>query len=202
MDWLKEQLKESKSKVLLPRYWDHKDFGISNPNNPVVGISWYEASAYCERLFQNWDALPESKANPGAKPQMVRLPLETEWVIAAGGEIPSGRYPWDEAGKETTLLKEKIRRSNISESGVGHTTPVNAYPLGKSLFGVMDMVGNVWEWQANYSGQEYAGQKALGLRGGSWDDDENYARVSIRFDDGPLLRINLVGFRVVVFPSG
>jgi formylglycine-generating enzyme required for sulfatase activity len=150
LDWLQEQLEESKSKVLLPRYWDDEDFGKTNPNHPVVGISWYEASAYCEWLFQNWEVLSESKANSPLKPQAIRLPLETEWATAAGGEEPAGRYAWDEVGKQTTSLKEIVRRANTNESGIGYTTSVNAYPLGKSPFGVMDMSGNVWEWQANY----------------------------------------------------
>ena len=196
INWLKEQFEESNSKVLIPHYWDDKDFGISNPNNPVVGISWYEANAYCEWLLQNWDSLKESKAN-ALIPETIRLPLETEWVIAAGGEEPEGRYPWDKAGKETTLLKEKIRRVNIAESGIGHTTPVDAYPLGKSPFDVMDMIGNVSEWQANYWEDDYDAQI---LRGSTWDDDGSLARVSIREFERPYYGNEGIGFRVVVFP--
>jgi formylglycine-generating enzyme required for sulfatase activity len=194
VDWIKEQLKEAKTKVLLPRHWNDKNFGKANPNNPVVGISWYEASAYCEWLLSNWDSLAESKANPSAKPQAVRLPLETEWVTAAGGEKPSGRFPWDEPGKATTTLKDILRRANVGESEIEHTTPVNQYPLGKSPFGVMDMAGNVWEWQANYRDQK---QGWLGLRGGSWGSNGDFARVSLRFCDPPGNLWNDHGFRLV-----
>ncbi|MBK8784743.1 MAG: SUMF1/EgtB/PvdO family nonheme iron enzyme [Anaerolineales bacterium] len=38
----------------------------------------------------------------------------------------------------------------MEESGIAHTTPVFTYPLGKSTLGVMDMAGNVWEWQAKF----------------------------------------------------
>ncbi len=199
VDWLKEKLEESESKVLLPRDWNKGDFGISNPNNPVVGISWYEACAYCEWLFQNWDSLSEGKANFALTPKTIRLPLETEWVTAAGGEVHDGRYPWDEAGKVTILLKDKLRRSNISDSRIGHTTPVNAYPLGQSPFGVMDMAGNVWEWQVNYQNMK---KDWLGLRGGSWYYDEKVARVSIRYSSHPDGRSSDLGFRVVLLPSG
>jgi len=200
LDWLQEQLEESKSKVLLPRYWDDEDFGKTNPNHPVVGISWYEASAYCEWLFQNWEVLSESKANSPLKPQAIRLPLETEWATAAGGEEPAGRYAWDEVGKQTTSLKEIVRRANTNESGIGYTASVNAYPLGKSPFGVMDMSGNVWEWQANYYRK---GQDWLGLRGGSWSFNVVNARVSIRYLNVlPNFRSRYLGFRVVLLPSG
>jgi formylglycine-generating enzyme required for sulfatase activity len=195
LNWVREELKKSKSKVLIPRYWDAKNFGRENPNHPVVGISWYEANAYCEWLFQNWHALPESKANPSLKPQAIRLPLEIEWEQAAGGVQPEGRYPWDEPGKATTSLKEILRRANVNGSGSGYTTSVNAYPLGKSPYGVMDMAGNVWEWQSNYYGKNH---DFLGLRGGSWFDDVGSARVSIRSIVPPNLRDSGIGFRVSV----
>jgi formylglycine-generating enzyme required for sulfatase activity len=198
LDWLQEQLKALESKVLLPRHWDDENFGKANPNHPVVGITWYEAGAYCEWLFQNWDALSESKANPPLKPQAIRLPLETEWATAAGGDEPKDRYPWDDPGKVTTSLKEVLRRANIEESGTGHTTPVNAYPLGKSPFGVMDMAGNVWEWQANFYDKHH---DDLSLRGGSWLNYVGYARVSILSVLPDYGNLNF-GFRVVVLPSG
>ena len=199
LDWLQEQLKKSKteSKVLLPRQWDDKNFGKSNPNHPVVGISWYEASAYCEWLFQNWNILSESKANSSLKPHAIRLPLETEWVTAAGGEEPEGRYPWDETGKETTSLKEVLRRSNINDNEIGHTTSVNVYTLGKSPFGVMDMAGNVWEWQVNYRNEK---ENWLGLRGGSWTRNHSYARVAISHYHPAYNWYFGIGFRVAVPP--
>jgi formylglycine-generating enzyme required for sulfatase activity len=61
------------------------------------------------------------------------------------------------------------------------------------------MSGNVWEWQANYSAKE---KRYLGLRGGSWFVVEVDARVSFRYFNLPLNRFNLIGFRVVAFPSG
>ena len=193
LNWLQTELKKANSKVLLPRYWDHKDFGKSNLNNPVVGISWYEASAYCEWLFQNWENLSESKANQRLKPKAIRLPLETEWVTAAGGENTAERYPWDEAEKATTSLKEIIRSANIGESSIGHTTPVNTYLRGASPYGVMDMAGNVLEWQMNLIDME---NNFRGLRGGSWDFNLVSARVAFRYGYGPLYWNYFVGFRV------
>jgi formylglycine-generating enzyme required for sulfatase activity len=197
MDFLQEELKKAEAKVLFPRFWEHKDFGKSNPHNPVVGISWFEANAYCEWLFRNWEQLPESRENPQLKPQAIRLPLETEWIAAAGGEIPEGRYPWDEPGSVTTSLKVIMQRANVEQSGIGHTTSVFAYPLGKSPFGVMDMVGNVYEWQANFYAKDF---EWLAFRGGSWYLNQYVERVTGRqffHLSRPNKAWNDYGFRVV-----
>lgn len=194
-DFYKENSKDEK---LIPRYWSDENFGIANPENPVVGISWYEANAYCNWLMRNWNRLAESKANSSLRPKLMRLPLDTEWTIAAGGEIPKNRYPWDLAGKATTDIKEIVKRANISESNIGHTTPVNAYLRGASPYGVMDMSGNVWEWQANYKNMK---EGWLGLRGGSWRGSEVIARVAIRYSRvNPHSWVNFIGFRVCASP--
>lgn len=196
-DWLQEATKES-GLPLKPRFWDDENFGISNPDNPVVGVSWYEANAYCNWLMKHWNELVESRANSRLSVKQIRLPLDIEWTVAAGGESPTGRYPWDVAGKATTDKKEIARRANVA-GNVGHTTPVNAYLRGASPLGVMDMAGNAWEWQANYRNMK---EGWLGLRGGSWRNSVNVARVSIRNLNHPFNWDNDIGFRVVVFPSG
>ena len=200
-DFLQEEFKKAKSKTLLPRFWDHDDFGRSNPYHPVVGISWYEASAYCEWLFHNWDHLAEGRENSQLKPKLIRLPLEMEWTTAAGGGTPANRYPWDEAGSATTSLKVILQRANVEESGIGHTTPVFVYPLGKSPHGVMDMAGNVWEWQANFIIKDY---EWLAFRGGSWYYNQFVERVSGRqffHISRPNKAWNDYGFRVMSLPA-
>ncbi|RJP50118.1 MAG: TIR domain-containing protein [Anaerolineaceae bacterium] len=194
-NWLNEQLVRAKSKILLPRYWNDKNFGKSNPNNPVVGITWYEASAYCEWLSHNWNSLLENKANLTVKPQSIRLPLESEWIHAGGGATPHDRYPWNQLGEITESTYEIVKRANVNESKIEKTTPVNQYPLGVSPYGVMDMAGNVWEWQANYG---HSNDTSLVLRGGSWQSNIYGVRVSSRYDFGlPQDQGNHVGFRVV-----
>jgi formylglycine-generating enzyme required for sulfatase activity len=200
-DWLQ---KESQNKdndfqdgALLPRYWRDPRFGIARRNAPAVGISWYEASAYCKWLLENWENLDEGKQGL-AKPKLIRLPLEKEWAIAAGGEDPEDRYAWDKKGA-TTKIEDLPRFANTNKSGINRTTPVWMYPQGESTKGVMDMSGNVWEWQANYRDLKNGW---LGLRGGSWDYYAGFARVAIRFNLRPLSWFNYVGFRVAVLPSG
>jgi len=194
---LKEKMGKSKNPP-LPLYWGDENFGSANPENPVVGITWFEANAYCNWLLRHWNELAESRANLGLHPHLIRLPLDAEWTIAAGGETPKNRYPWDLSGKETTDEKEIVRRANVSESHIGHTTPVNAYLRGVSPHGVMDMAGNVWEWQANYQNMK---EGLLGLRGGSWLLIRDFARVSVRNAIRPYLWDSFIGFRVACLPS-
>jgi formylglycine-generating enzyme required for sulfatase activity len=181
--------------VLLPRYWREARFGISRRHAPVVGVTWYEASAYCNWLLLNWDDLEEGKQGL-AKPELIRLPTEKEWASAAGGEDPEERFAWG-------VLKDKkeiVRFANTEESGIGRTTPVWMYPLGESIKGVMDMAGNVWEWQANYLNVK---EGWVGLRGGSWGYDVDGARVAIRDYGRPYYGWDShFGFRVALLPSG
>jgi formylglycine-generating enzyme required for sulfatase activity len=202
LKWLQEQLKDytyfpRETWKVEPRYWDDSEFGIAKPNNPVVGITWFEANAYCKWLATHWKDLPEFYVNSGFEKYQARLPLENEWKIAAGGDLPEGRYPWDEPGKAMTDAEEINRRANVAEK-IGHTTPVNQYREGISPYGVMDMAGNVWEWQMNYSNIK---EGWLALRGGSWRDIRNPARVSSRLDDLPLYVWGSYGFRVLFAPS-
>ena len=201
-DWLRHTTRRV-GFPLQPKFWDAENFGNTNPDNPIVGVSWYEACAYCHWLKQHWQELDESQAAPDLQIKQSRLPLDLEWTAAAGGDNPQWRYPWDGSATTITDFAEIMRRANIFQSQVGHTTRVNAYPNGASPYGVMDMAGNVWEWQANDSGEEYEGKQRMRARGGAWDSYVESARVSIRDSRLPVrhLRRNNLGFRVVVLPS-
>jgi len=197
-DWLQDALKNESRDVqdgmLLPRYWRDPRFGIARKTTPVVGITWYEANAYCKWLLANWDDLQES-AHGLEKPGEIRLPTEAEWEFAAGGTQPKDRFAWDRPGEVTPNEKVPLF-ANTYESGINRTSPVWTYPQGESHpHKVMDMSGNVWEWQANYSRDS---RQYLGLRGGSWSGDVGGARVSSRADNHPNSHWGSLGFRVVV----
>lgn len=99
--------------------------------------------------------------------------------------------------KAITSLKVLLQRANIEESGMAHTTPVFAYPLGKSPLGVMDMAGNVWEWQANFINKEF---ERLAFRGGPWYLNQFVECISGRLFfhiSRPIKAWNDYGFRVV-----
>lgn len=172
-----------------------KGFDKGKENHPAVQVTWHEAQKYVKWLNENFTAqLP--------KRLIFRLPSEAEWEKAARGT--DGRaYPWG-----NTFDKNKC---NTSEGGKKDTTPVGLYsPQGDSPYGCVDMAGNVWEWtrslykpypyQAN-DGREDEKDKSSnrGLRGGSWDDGQNLARVSARNNDHPVGPWLYNGFRVVVF---
>ena len=196
-DWVQKNLNDEdnlvENGVLYPRYWRDPRFGSARRTAPVVGISWYEASAYCKWLLANWEQLDEGKQGL-PKPGEIRLPLEAEWQTAAGGIEPKERFAWGVLKDE----KEITRFANTDESDINKTTPVWMYPQGRSPHDIMDMSGNVWEWQANFYDKDH---DYLGLRGGWWFDFLDGARVAYRFGNPPFVGYDGIGFREVFFPS-
>lgn len=178
------KLKE-KEQWTEPAYWRMADW--NRPDHPVVGVSWYEAMAFCRWL---------SHLNG----QPITLPTEQKWQRAAQGE--DGReYPWGNQNPHAGLCNW--------ERTVDETTPVAAYPAGASPFGVMDMSGNVWEWCATEweNGVEKGnGRKTHLLRGGSWSSDSRLSlRAANRSPKDPNTRLSpayrthvTVGFRCVL----
>lgn len=168
-----------------PAWWD--DAAYTGPNQPLVGVTWYEARAYCA-----W--LSELVGHP------CRLPSEAEWEAAVrGGRMR--RYPWGHRFDPT--------RANTVEGRVLRTTPVGVYPHVGPL-GLWDGAGNVWEWTTTlykpYPYRAEDGREDLTapgwrvLRGGSWGSDRRFARCAYRTGLHPGNFSYFVGFRVV-FPG-
>ncbi len=196
--------------VTEPEYWRHSRFGRERRGYPVVGVSWYEAMAYCrwltDLLRRAEDDLPEPDrvlvADLVAKATQVQLPTETEWVAMAGGVKDKDRYPWDPPGGPATVSETAIlARANTKEAGLGGPSPVAMYPTGDSKsFGLMDLAGNVWEWtMSESSGSVYI------LRGGAYYWDQRAARCAARDYASPDAHVSdfNYGFRCVspVSPS-
>jgi formylglycine-generating enzyme required for sulfatase activity len=190
-EWLQQALKyqkDSQDGILYPEYWNDAALGVRRKNTPVVGISWWEANAYCRWLYENWEQQEEGKIYP--KPLEVRLPNESEWLLAASNN-GKGAYPWGILENYENI----IFYANTDESDIGKTTPVWMYKLGESqIYKIMDLSGNVWEWQANYvdDAPDY-----FSIRGGAWTYSHRHARLAIRDYLHPGHRSRDVGFRVL-----
>jgi formylglycine-generating enzyme required for sulfatase activity len=173
-----------------PRFWH--DARFDKPNQPVIGLSWYECVAYCRWL----------SAETG---QFYRLPTEAEWEKGARGG--DGRvYPW---GNE--FDPDHLNGRGPGDRQVCASTPVGIYPTGVSPFGLFDCVGNVWEWCATlwkkpfpydnehdeWQADYLQGQKLRVLRGGSWYYKEEVTRCTHRFKFEPFGWTDRGGCRLV-----
>lgn len=195
-----------------PRFWDNPAYADFNGDNqPVVGVSWHEARAYCRWLTAQGRAglwQPPADAPPIYE---VRLPSEAEWEAAARGRT-GRRYPW---GPDFDPAQ-----ANTLDSWVGRTTPVGVYRDGTAECGALDMSGNVWEWTLSLWGSnpkatdflypydatdrrenEAAGPEVLRvIRGGSWINFQGFARCACRDRFSPNDWYGFLGFRVVLAP--
>ena len=119
--------------------WKNGTFPEGWANRPVTWVSLEDARAYAR-----WAGK--------------RLPHEWEWQLAAQG-LDDRDYPW---GNEWLF-------SNVPAADTGRTMrgpdPVDAHPQGASPYGVMDMVGNVWQWTDEYVDEH---TRAAVVRGGEY----------------------------------
>jgi formylglycine-generating enzyme required for sulfatase activity len=177
-----------------PEFWDDATFGSARPNYPVVGVSWYEAMAFCRWLTQ-W--LSDS--------YMYVLPSEAEWEYAARG-AERRMYPWPDAAEPGG------ERANFNQM-YNSTIAVGCFPQGETPEGVLDLAGNVLEWtRSEYRDYPYdsgdgreeerdPAQKRFTLRGGSWLDPSVFLRAAYRDLNSPDVRNVSVGFRLARHPK-
>ena len=174
-------LKETDHPAPLLR--DDPDF--SDPAQPVVAVSWFDAVAYCEWLSRVFG-------------KRYQLPTEAEWERAARGGVEVETYPWGNAAPEE--LPNYASRWKTGPEPVGLYSP-NAY-------GLFNLGDNVHEWCADWYDPNYyavspernpqgprAGSRRAS-RGGSWRHHIKVTRTAARSSIPPEFKYADYGFRV------
>jgi formylglycine-generating enzyme required for sulfatase activity len=175
-------LEAAGSTARKPQAWDNRRF--NQLEQPVVGVSWDDAQAYCR-----WAG--------------VRLPTEAEWEYACRAGTTT-EYSF---GDEADRLGEYAW---FSENSSGQTQPVGTKK--PNPWGLHDMHGNVWEWCQDWFSSDYYAmnpevdpkgpKQAPGrvFRGGCWGLLAWYCRAAYRYGGTPGFRGNDLGFRVAAVP--
>ncbi|EFO80359.1 hypothetical protein OSCT_1780 [Oscillochloris trichoides DG-6] len=180
-----------------PYRWNDPQY--SGANQPVIGVTWYEATAFCDWLTRQLK-LPSGYA--------LRLPTEAEWEVAAAydGSARPRTYSW---GKEPPTPEQAVYDAWKLDA----PAPVGLCPAGMAACGAMDLAGNVWELCSSHFEQypeaAYTVQKdftpgdfVVPRRGGSFWSGSTSVRCGARGWNPPDGWNNINGFRVVVAPPG
>jgi len=167
-----------------PPFWSDPSF--NHPQQPVTGVSWFEAERYCEWLSSQTAA------------RAYRLPTEAEWEFAARGGLEQKNFPWGDAAPQS--LPDYATRWQTAPERVARYAP--------SAFGLYDICDNVHEWCSDWYNPNYYAispdrnprgpepTKRKSSRGGSWRHHIKVARCSARSSIPPDFQYADYGFRV------
>ena len=169
-------------------YGGHPLLGLDE--RPVVGVSFADVAAFCDHYG-------------------LKLPSEQEYERAARGAdgVP---FPWGDIPADAMHVNHGSKQCCAGDDSDGYamTAPVDSFPEGASKEGVLNLVGNVWEWTrdvyAPYRGEvppDIAGKYRV-LRGGAWNSDPSHLTTTYRLAYDPDFRFAANGgFRCVRSPD-
>ena len=160
-----------------PYLWQNEQPPPGKLDHPVVLVSQSDALSYCA-----WRGTSAT-----SKPASCSLPSEDMWERAARGD--NGHwFPWGNRWSKLNV--------NYAERFHG-TTPVTRFVAAASPFGMVDSVGNVFEWVNT----AFKKTKRVVVKGCSWDDNAGLCRASARHGRPPQSRHILFGFRCSCRPN-
>lgn len=188
------------------------DAGFGRGARPVINVSFDDARAYAQWLSKKSDT-------------SYRLLSEAEWEYAARAGTSTARFWGDDpaqACRHANVADETARRQwpqfvtaffteqrwSFHNCPDGHALTAPAGSYRANVFGLSDMIGNVWEWvedcyHADYRNAPDGAGAVMDekcemhvARGGSWYEDPAGARAAYRVRYGPGLRYGLLGFRL------
>lgn len=187
---------KSENDIKEPRDWEAQ---LRIPNNPVSGVSWYEAEAYSRWLSEN-----------DQQGWTYRLPSEAEWEYTVRRNMrPGRRFPWG-----NKLNTKELAEANWLGCGLRKQSPVGIFPKSNIGKGITDMIGNVEEWCADSWSWDHKGYPRNGtvrtkptengcvVRGGSAIRVSILCRPTYRSRCNKESRYPTIGFRLVRCQKG
>lgn len=163
-----------------------------NVNNPVAGVSWYDALEFCRWLTER-----ERSMGRLSKNYKYTLPTEVQWEYACKAKDSEA----DVKGNELSCWSSE--NSNNSPHPVAMKIP--------NSWGFYDMHGNVWEWcldpyttlidEQKMDAASNDSQKAKVIKGGSWYNSGSFCHACFRDGNLPEERVFDIGFRIVCQPT-
>ena len=211
--WIRD-FSYSYNEPMAKQYFSDAAFG----NYPVVGVTWKQASAFCEWRTHLLNSYLRGHKRPGVP--AFRLPTEAQWEYAARGGHSQAPFPWGgpylRNKKGCLLANFKPGRGNYAEDGGFYTVRADAY--WPNDFGLYNMAGNVAEWTSsiyfegsyNFQGdmnpdvhynakeQDLPVMKRKVVRGGSWKDVGYFLQTSTRTYEYQDTAKAYIGFRTAI----